>query len=88
MWEASFKKESQKPGNCNDAMVKMLSATRGQSIPLPSSIGTIYTLIEDYPDLRKWLEQCIRRKTINENAYKKLRAFVLNEVSSKQGGTL
>ncbi len=88
VWEASFKKEFQKTDNGNDAIVRILAATRGQSIPLPSSIGTIYTLIEDYPDLRKWLEQCIRRKTINENAYKKLRAFVLNEVSSKQGGTL
>jgi hypothetical protein len=88
VWAASFKKETRKKESNNATLVGILSTTRGQNIPLPSSIGTIYNLIEDYPDLRKWLEQCIKRKTINENAYRKLRAFVLNEISSKQGGSL
>jgi len=86
VWEASFKKEPRKNDYNDDILVRRLSTIRGQNIPLPSTIGTIYSMIGDYPNLRRWLEQCIKRKTINENAYRVLRAFVLDEVSSKQGG--
>lgn len=87
-WKAFFTKGIRQLETNDEIQLNIISTVHGQNIPLPSSIGTIYSLLIDYPQLRNWLDQCASRKTINENAYKKLRAFVLDEVCSKRGGML
>ena len=77
VWKASFtKKKTIRSANDSELLAK-LNASGGNNIELPANMGALYSKLNEYPEVQKWIKNRVLIGTISENAYLELKLFVV-----------
>ena len=85
IWQASFNHKStiRKEQSDEIELLNNIQNCKSRPMAIPSSMGQIYLLLSDYPELKKWISSCILSNSIDERAYKMIKAFMLNKLERK-----
>ena len=82
VWKASFIQKIKIKENANDEEIIILSrlqSYRGSMIAAPHTLRNLYEKLNAYPKIQKWLYQCIRSGSMNEQAYRYLKSLVITQ---------
>lgn len=85
VWQASFSHKSTANKERLDEieLLNKLQNCKGKTMAIPSSMGQIYLLLSDYPELKKWISSCKKSNSIDERAYKMIKSFALSKLERK-----
>lgn len=77
VWKASFVRK-QKTAKLDESIIlQHLRSLSGEKIQVSHTIGAMAAALADYPEIRKWLLQCIRNGYMSRNAYMELKAWIV-----------
>ena len=60
-------------------ILSRLQSYRGSMIAAPHTLRNMYEKLNAYPKIQKWLYQCIRSGSMNEQAYRYLKSLVITQ---------
>ena len=77
VWRAFFRKKKNNPSIVNDKdLLQKLCSYTGPSINVQHTLGSMASVLVEYPNVRKWLYRCIRSGRMNERAYRELQRII------------
>ena len=80
VWQASFQKKQSINFDYDDtALLQKLCSYTGPQIRVSHVLGSMASVLVEYPNVRKWLYKCIRSGYMNERAYRELQRLFLNQ---------
>lgn len=75
VWSISFKKQKCSLANNDFKILERITNVSGVNIPTPHSLRNILVGMSHYPQICYWIRKCIKKGTINEQAYRRLQDF-------------
>lgn len=72
IWQISFKKQQPIVANDETEILKRITHVSGAIIPAPHALRNILANMSFYPQISKWIRQCIMSGAINERSYRRL----------------
>lgn len=85
VWEASFAKQQNRASDEDDALVKKLSANKGDQIPVKHSLSGAVAKLENYPKTKQWLTKTIRSGYISAKSLKYLSKYIADTAETRKG---
>lgn len=85
VWEASFAKQQNRASDEDDALVKKLSANKGDQIPVKHSLSGAVAKLENYPKTKQWLTKIIRSGYISAKSLKYLSKYIADTAETRKG---
>ena len=80
VWKASFIQKIKEIANDEEIIIlSRLQSYRGSMIAAPHTLRNMYEKLNAYPKIQKWLYQCIRSGSMNEQAYRYLKSLVITQ---------
>ena len=75
IWEITFRKLKPLISNDDTKLFQQITSISGIAIPVPHSLHNILVGMSPYPKICQWIRTCIKRGTINEQAYRRLQSI-------------
>ena len=72
IWRLDFKKQQHIAIDDENELLKQISNTSGVQIPIPHALLNIMAGLNCYPRISQWIRNCLKRGTIDEQAYRRL----------------
>ena len=85
VWQVRFKKRQPvlKDGELN--LLEYIAKASGPTIPIPHSVRNILSGMECYPEICRWIRNCMKNGCINERSYRRLQRFFINNKRKIKG---
>ena len=81
VWKASFTKKKTIRSADDSEFLAKLNASGGNNIELPTNMGALFSKLNEYPEVQKWIKNRVLIGTISENAYLELKLFVVSKMN-------
>ena len=79
VWKASFYYLKKEKLSDEDEILHRLSSYRGVSVTVPHTLGNLAGKLQNYPQIRKWLYECIRSGYMSKQAYRELQTLIVKK---------
>ena len=72
IWQIDFKKRQPIAIDDESVLLGQISISSGRQIPIPHALRNILISMNCYPKIDQWIRKCLKRGTIDEQAYRRL----------------
>ena len=79
VWECLFCKKEKEGSIEEEAFLQRLKNLGGPEMRIAHSLGSVASRLEQYPKLRRWVYECIRKGYMSRKAYLELQQFILRQ---------
>lgn len=77
VWEVLYKRRKKEKLNYDEQeILSKLKTSHGKMMPIPHTIGSTAEKLGDYPLIKRWLYQKIRKGSVQEKAYRQYVRFI------------
>lgn len=77
IWQIDFRRRQPVASDYESVLLRQISSIAGVQIPIPHSLRNILVGMNCYPQIGKWIRECLKNGTINEQAYRRLQEAYL-----------
>lgn len=79
VWKASFDYLKKKEISDEEEILHRLSSYRGVLVTVPHTLGNLAGKLQNYPQIRRWLYECIRSGYMSKQAYRELQMLIVKK---------